>query len=77
MDGRHTGASVRSAVWLQRRAGLPETGCLDRATWDQLARLYDLFLARWGPRCLPESPAGRGAAPALSAFPWEPRDRRR
>lgn len=26
--------------WLQRSAGLPETGVVDRATWDVLSRLY-------------------------------------
>ena len=32
--------------WLQERAGLPVTGVMDQATWDALARLYELFVVK-------------------------------
>ena len=77
VNGRHTGASVRNAAWLQRRSGLAETGRMDRDTWNMISRLYELFQARVpaGGVCPPEFPAGRGPSPALERFPWEPRDR--
>lgn len=38
--------SMENIKMLQRSAGLPETGLLDRRTWDKLARLYELFITR-------------------------------
>lgn len=46
IDGIHSGSSVNNARWLQKRAGLKETGELDRATWDALSRLYEMFVVR-------------------------------
>ena len=43
-DGEHGAASVENTRWLQRAAGLPETGNMDRATWDMLSRLYEVFI---------------------------------
>jgi hypothetical protein len=45
-DGRHGAASEQNVRWLQERAGLPVTGVMDRATWDALARLYELFVVK-------------------------------
>ena len=44
IDGIHDAASVRNTQWLQEKAMLPQTGELDRETWDILARLYELFV---------------------------------
>lgn len=45
-DGSHTGATVENTKALQRVAGLPETGSIDRPTWAFLTRLYHLFVTR-------------------------------
>ena len=45
-DGMHTGASVDNTVLLQRASGLPTTGVMDKATWNKLARLYDVLIVR-------------------------------
>ncbi len=45
-DGRHGTASEQNVRWLQERAGLPVTGVMDQATWDALARLYELFVVK-------------------------------
>lgn len=34
IDGIHDAASVRNTQWLQEKAMLPQTGELDRETWD-------------------------------------------
>ena len=44
-SGLHGAASAANVRWLQRAAGLQETGALDAAAWDRLARLYELFVA--------------------------------
>ncbi len=36
----------RNTLALQRAAGQPESGGLDRAAWDALSRLYQLFVTR-------------------------------
>ncbi len=43
-DGVHGAASVENTKWLQQLAQLEETGIMDRATWDALSRLYELFV---------------------------------
>lgn len=77
VNGRHTGASVRNATWLQRRCGLPETGILDQPTWNMLTRAYELFISRSGlpDCCRREPPIGRDPSQPLRSFPWEPWDR--
>ena len=45
-NGRHGEASVQNVKWLQRCAGLEETGVMDRFTWNMLSRMYDLFIVR-------------------------------
>lgn len=45
-DGIHGRASAGNVRWLQKAAGLPQTGTLDRATWDALSRLYEVFVVR-------------------------------
>lgn len=45
-DGWHSGASVDNVMWLQKVSGLPATGVMDKATWNMLARLYDLLIIR-------------------------------
>ena len=47
-DGINAGANRENLVALQRLAALPETGTLNRATWDFLARLYHIFVTRNG-----------------------------
>ena len=42
--GRHNDASADNIRWVQRAAGLEQTGVLDRQTWDMLSRLYELFV---------------------------------
>lgn len=45
-DGYHGPLSVQNTRWLQRCAGLEETGVMDRFTWNMLNRLYALFVTR-------------------------------
>ncbi len=45
-DGMHTGATVDNTMLLQKVSGLPTTGVMDKATWNKLARLYDLLIVR-------------------------------
>lgn len=46
LDGRHDETSAANALWLQQRAGLEETGEMNKPTWDALTRLYELFIVR-------------------------------
>ncbi len=74
VTGEHAGPSVRNTVWLQRRSGLPETGIMEKHTWNMLTRAYDLFVARNFEEGLcstaPIPPSGR--SPNVREFPWEP-----
>ena len=45
-DGVHGKASAENVRWLQRAAGPPQTGTMDRSTWDVLSRLYEVFVVR-------------------------------
>ena len=56
VDGVHAGTSVQNAMWLQDKAGLEQTGNMDRDTWDALSALYELFVVRQTDRFGP----GRG-----------------
>ena len=47
-DGVYQGATAADTRRVQRAAGLEETGRMDRAAWDSLARLYHLFVTRQG-----------------------------
>ena len=75
VNALHTGASVRNVIWLQGRAGLPETGTMEKQTWNALTRLYDVFLYRdiHGALCptAPQTPSGGSVIPR-GGFPWEP-----
>lgn len=44
ISGVHDGASVANVRWIQRLNGQPETGVMDKDTWDTLSRLYALFV---------------------------------
>ena len=45
-NGIHDTVSADNIRWVQRAAGLEETGALDRQTWDILSRLYELFVVK-------------------------------
>ena len=45
-DGVHGAASADNVRWLQRAAGVPETGTMDQAAWDALSRLYEIFVVK-------------------------------
>ena len=45
-DGLHGPASVANTRWLQRAAGLEESGIMDRQTWELLGRLYEMFVVK-------------------------------
>lgn len=45
-DGFHGKDSADNVRWLQRAAGLPVTGVMDRAVWDALSRLYEIFVVK-------------------------------
>ena len=45
-DGLHGPASVANTRWLQRAAGLEESGIMDRQTWELLGRLYEMFMVK-------------------------------
>lgn len=55
-DGFHGHASAQNAKWLQKAAGRPQTGVMDRATWDALSRLYEIFVVEE----LPDQPDHTG-----------------
>lgn len=42
VTGRHDEATVKAVVWLQKRAGLPTDGHVDKHTWRFLVHLYRL-----------------------------------
>lgn len=46
VDAVHSPDSVGNVRWLQRASGRPETGVLDRQTWDMLSRLYEAFVVK-------------------------------
>lgn len=58
-DGCNGPASANNIRWLQRAAGLPQTGCMDTATWDALSHLYEIFVVQ-DTDCLPEFTGGWG-----------------
>jgi len=39
-------AAAANLRWLQQAAGLPQTGCLDLASWTALAHIYEVFVVR-------------------------------
>ena len=43
-NGLHGMASAANVRWLQRAAGLAETGIMDQAAWNMLTRLYEVFV---------------------------------
>ena len=45
-DGTHGAGSVHNVRWLQKAAGLEETGVMDRRTWNVLSRLYEVFVVQ-------------------------------
>lgn len=45
-DGCNGPASADNIRWLQKAAGLPQTGCMDTATWDALSHLYEIFVVQ-------------------------------
>ena len=55
--GLHGVASAANVKWLQRAAGLKETGSMDQAAWNMLSRLYEIFVVGGQPA----PPAGTGA----------------
>lgn len=76
VNGRHTGPSVRNVTWLQRRAGLPESGSMDKAAWNYLVRVYDVFISRTADTALCAGrESTRGGSPGTRGFPWEPWER--
>ena len=58
-DGSHGPASAENVRGLQRAAGLPATGCMDKATWDALSHLYEIFVVQ-DTDCQPEFTGGWG-----------------
>ena len=58
-DGCNGPATVSNIRWLQKAAGLPETGCLDNSTWDALSHLYEIFVVQ-DTDCQPEFTGGWG-----------------
>ena len=58
-DGCNGPASADNIRWLQKAAGLPQTGCMDTATWDALSHLYEIFVVQ-DTDCIPEFTGGWG-----------------
>lgn len=58
-DGCNGPASADNIRWLQKAAGLPQTGCMDTATWDVLSHLYEIFVVQ-DTDCVPEFTGGWG-----------------
>ena len=61
MDGVNGAELMENAKWLQSRAGLPETGRMDKETWNTLVRLYEMIIVRQPQEITAHLPAlGRG-----------------
>ena len=45
-DGYHGPISQRNVRWLQRAAGMEQTGIVDRFAWNALVSLYEIFILR-------------------------------
>ena len=58
-DGCNGPVSADNIRWLQKAAGLPQTGCMDNATWDALSHLYEIFVVQ-DTDCQPEFTGGWG-----------------
>ena len=58
-DGCNGPASADNIRWLQKAAGLPQTGCMDTATWDALSHLYEIFVVQ-DTDCIPAFTGGWG-----------------
>ena len=58
-DGCNGPASAGNIRWIQKAAGLPQTGCMDTATWDALSHLYEIFVVQ-DPDCQPAFTGGWG-----------------
>ena len=58
-DGCNGPASAENIRWIQKAAGLPETGCLDTSTWGALSHLYEIFVVR-DTDCQRNFPGGGG-----------------
>lgn len=43
-SGIFTKVLEKNIIWLQNIANLPETGQLDRETWDRLGRIYEIYI---------------------------------
>ncbi len=43
VTGKHDAATTQAIIWLQRRAGLPADGHVDKHTWRYLVHLYRLI----------------------------------
>lgn len=56
-NGLHGAASAANVRWLQRAAGLTETGIMDQAAWNMLSRLYEMFVMG-GPAVLRQNAEG-------------------
>lgn len=58
-DGCNGPATADNIRWLQKAAGLPQTGCMDTATWGALSHLYEIFVVR-DTDCIPAFTGGWG-----------------
>lgn len=58
-DGSHGAASVENVKWIQRSAGLEETGVMDVQTWNALAQIYEAMITA-------RQPEGTGNFPQLA-----------
>lgn len=58
-DGCNGPVTADNIRWLQRAAGLPATGCMNRAAWDALSHLYEIFVVQ-DDACQPEFTGGWG-----------------
>ena len=53
LDGVNAGATTRNLRRIQSISNLPDSGILDRATWDILASLYHAYITRQAMRTFP------------------------
>ncbi len=58
-DGCNGSATANNIRWLQKAAGLPQTGCMETATWDALSHLYEIFVVQ-DTDCIPAFTGGWG-----------------
>lgn len=60
VDGIHGPDTVQNVRWVQRAAGLQDTGVMNQQTWNILCRLYEVFIVQDSDTARPQYSGGWG-----------------